>query len=142
MSPGQPLDASVLVLDPNATPPFDKFEALSTIEPKVRATWDKNRRDLQDQRFSGYDLSLANFAIAAGWTNQETVDLLIAFRRRHGDEPKLREDYYSLTIGRARASVAHRRAEASIDTSFMRGSQDGTGGVMNAEACWRPRARS
>ena len=54
---------------------------------------------------SEYDLSLATFALKAGWTWQETVDLLIAFRRKHDLKPKtvndndpfspLREQYYT-----------------------------------------------
>jgi hypothetical protein len=50
-------------------------------------------------------MSLAHRAASAGWSNQEIVNLLIANRREHGGEPKLREDYYRRTIARAREGL-------------------------------------
>lgn len=89
-------------LHDHASPPFDRFEALASIEPKFRLSWQRRRKDLSDQSASSYDMSLASFAVQAGWTDQEVVDLLIASRRKHGDDLKLREDYYARTVGKAR----------------------------------------
>lgn len=99
-----------IVLNSNATPPFDKFEALLEIEPKFRATWERKRKDLPDQSPSAYDFALANYAVMAGWADQEIVDLLIAHRRKHSDDLKLRPDYYERTIAKVRETL--RRAEA------------------------------
>jgi hypothetical protein len=90
-----------VILDPNAEPPFDRFGDLCDLEPKFRASWNHKRKDL-DGTPSGYDFSLAQYAVKAGWSDQEIADLIIACRRRHGDDLKLRQDYFALTIGKAR----------------------------------------
>ena len=48
-------------------------------------------------------MSLATRALAAGWTGQEVVNLLIAHRRKHGEDLKLRKDYYERTLNLAMA---------------------------------------
>ena len=72
-----------LVLDPNADPPLLKMEVLLDYDPRFRSTWRHTRRDLSDQSPSGYDLALADAAVGAGWSDQEVVNLLLAFRRKH-----------------------------------------------------------
>ena len=93
-----------LVLSPDAEPPFDKFNALLANMKDFKKTWERTR-DIQDQSASGYDMSLAVIAATAGWTDQEITDLLIASRRNHHDDLKLREDYYARTIGKAQNFV-------------------------------------
>lgn len=91
-----------IVLDPTAEPPFDKFWALLEGDPKFKQTWDKKRKDMGESA-SEYDMSLANTAVRTGWSDQETANLMIAWRRRHGENLKLdRPDYYALTIGKNR----------------------------------------
>ena len=95
-----------LVLSPDAEPPFDKFNALLANSKEFKKTWERSKKGdgkghLQDQSPSGYDMSLALMATAAGWSKQEIANLLIASRRTHGDDLKLREDYYARTIGKA-----------------------------------------
>ena len=91
-----------LVLDPAAEPPFEKFLALMENDAKWKRSWERRRSDLSDQSASSYDLSLASIAVSVGWTDQEIANLIIANRRRHGDDLKLREDYYRRTITKAR----------------------------------------
>lgn len=98
-------------LDPRAKRP-EKFAVLSANNEKFRETYDRNRPDLRDQSPSAFDLALASFAAAAGWTDQEIVDLLISCRRYHNDDLKLRLDYYQRTIGKARQG---REVDAAID---------------------------
>lgn len=93
-----------LVIDPTAQPPFDKFSALQDLDDKFRQTWERKRRDLPDQTASSYDMSLANYAVMAGWNDQEVIDLLIAFRRRHNEKLKY-DGYFLRTIERARRDV-------------------------------------
>lgn len=95
-----------LKLDQGAQPDIDKFDALMQNDTKFRQSWNRDRKELQDQSASSYDLSLASLAAAAGWSDQEIVDLLVASRRKHGDDLKLRHDYYARTVSRARDSEA------------------------------------
>ncbi len=95
--------AQSLRLVANAQPPFDKFQALCSTDERVQKTWDKQRRDLESA--SEYDLAMANLCVRAGWSDQESADLLVAMRRKHGADPKLRPGYYGLTLAKARLSV-------------------------------------
>lgn len=104
-----------LELDPTAQPPFDKWEALQGIEPNVRASWEHTRTDLQDQSASSYDMSLAIYCAQADWSDNEIASLLIAHRRRHNEELKLRQDYYKRTISKARKFANKSVAEDNID---------------------------
>lgn len=97
--------AGSLKLKPGAEPPHDKLMALLCNEPKFRRSWERTRKDMRDPSASGYDLSLALFTVRALWTDQEIVNLLIASRRYHSDNLKLREDYYARTIAKARQMV-------------------------------------
>lgn len=109
-----------LTLDSGAQPPFDKFQALAGAEPLFQKSWDRARttRDLPDQSASSYDMSLASFAASAGWSDQEIVDLLVASRRHHRDDLKLRPDYYRRTIARAHEGMSRARgAEVLADVS-------------------------
>lgn len=91
-----------LILDPDADPPFEKFDMLCDIEHKFKLSWNHQRPDLDDQSQSAYDQSLANFAALVSWSDQEIADLIIANRRKHRVDLKLRKDYYRRTIARAR----------------------------------------
>ena len=93
--------SSGLVLQADAQPSPLRLDTLLKLEPKFRATWEKRRPDLNDQSASAYDMALANFAVRAKWPDQEVANLLIAFRREHELELKLREKYYAVTIAKA-----------------------------------------
>jgi hypothetical protein len=104
-----------LQLNASADPPFDKFQLLVEVEPRFKQSWDRDRKDFQDQSASTYDMSLARFASNAGWSDQEITNLLIASRRKHGDELKLRQDYYQRTIACARRSAEQQDALNEIE---------------------------
>jgi len=103
-----------LRLDPDASPPHDKHDALLSNDRRFAATWARSRRDMPDDSPSGYDLSLASQVAAVGWTDQEIADLLVASRRKHGDDLKLRPDYYARTISRARDDRAREHSSEEI----------------------------
>lgn len=105
----------VLTLDPNADPPFDRWQALME-NRKFALSWQMKRRDLPDQSASGYDLSLASLMVMDGWNDQQIVSTLICFRRRHGLDLKLRVDYYQRTIARARRELSHETAVNELET--------------------------
>lgn len=113
---GEPLKGSRIALDPNAKPDTKKFDALVSIEPKFAPSYYRSRKDLKDPSPSGYDMALASFAAQCLWTDQEVADLLISSRRLHGDDLKLREDYYIRTIAKARQSVTASRAGEILDS--------------------------
>jgi len=104
-----------LDLKKDAHPPFDKWEALRSIEPKVLNSWEHNRDDLQDQSASSYDMSLAVFCAMAEWSDNEIAHLLIAHRRKNNEDLKLRQDYYKRTIAKARKMASKNQAEKNID---------------------------
>jgi hypothetical protein len=111
-----------LRLDSNAVPPFDKFEEFKK-DPKALSSWERTRseKDMPDQTASSYDLSLAALAVRASWNDQEIANLLIAARRKYGDDLKLRIDYYRRTIEKARSNVKEVESrdiinELSLDT--------------------------
>lgn len=110
-----PKSIGPLDLNPNACPPFDKWEALQIIDNQIKDSWNHKREDFQDQSASSYDMSLATYAAMAQWTDQEITNLLIAHRRKHGADLKLRQDYYARTIKKARESVARQKAEENIE---------------------------
>lgn len=84
----RPCEEGGLRLDPAASPPAEKLSALLANDRKFRLSWERKRQDLSDQSLSTYDLSLASIAVQAAWSDQEITDLLIAFRRSHGDVGK------------------------------------------------------
>ena len=90
-----------IALSANAEPPADKFVLLAEIDTQFKLSWLHARKDLQDQSASSYDLALATRAFAASWTPQEVVNLLIAHRRKHNEDLKLRKDYYERTLSKA-----------------------------------------
>lgn len=92
--------ANEIVLDPDATVDPDKMMMMTqAFGAKFQASWDHDRSDMEDQSPSGYDYSLALFAAQAGWTPQEIVNLMIAHRRKHNCELKLKNrQYYARTM--------------------------------------------
>jgi hypothetical protein len=114
----QNLQGGAITLNASATPPFDKWEALLEAETKVRLTWEGKRKDLQDQSGSSYDFALANYCVAAGWTDQEITDLLIARRRKAGEDLKLRVDYYERTIANVRGTRRKDEAQERLEDAL------------------------
>ena len=102
-------------LNPAAEPPADKFMRLCEIDQAFKSAWEHSRTDLQDQSASSYDLSLATKALAASWTGQEVVNLLIAHRRRHNADLKLRKDYYERTLNLAMTGKGVEERRALVD---------------------------
>jgi hypothetical protein len=119
-----------VAIDPEAQPPIEKFEVLKEIDTKFRLSWEHRRKDLKDESPSGYDFSLASIAVRAGWTDQEVANLLIARRRKHGDDLKLRENYYAKTISKARDGVIVDELQSEITTSGVTPDEDGRDKVL------------
>ena len=98
----------------DASPPAEKLMAAITNDGTFKDTFSKQRRDMRDQSLSAYDQSLADQAVGFGWADQEIVDLLIAFRRAQG-KPKLRRDYFVMTLTKARRAMQAQEADDRIE---------------------------
>lgn len=103
-----------ITLDPAAEPPSTKFAELAT-KAKFMDTWEHRRSDLSDPSQSTYDMSLAALAVRASWPDQEIADLIIANRRHQNQDLKLRIDYYTQTIGKARDNHEQTQSEGASD---------------------------
>ena len=127
------------MLDPEAEPSFTRLETLLKLEPKFSKTWEMQRPDLADQSASAYDMALANYAVRAGWPDQEVANLLIAFRRRNGLDPKLREDYYAVTIAKAHEPLEQ---QAEVNGTSGSVSTDGASAAGSSSAGAASRVKS
>jgi putative DNA primase/helicase len=126
-------NAVAFTIRPDAEPPGELLTTLLDLHPKFKGSWDRNRPDMIDQSPSAYDMSLAVLAASAGWSDQEIVDLLIAWRRKHGIEAKLRKDYYDTTLRKAQAAAFEKlRAIMDEDPEDFAADPDGRG-VNSAE---------
>jgi hypothetical protein len=90
------------------TPPVDLLEALIANSPEFAEVWFRARAEFGDDQ-SAYDLALANFAVAAGWADQQIANLI--GYHRGWDEKCFRtgrirgqHGYLAATIARARES--------------------------------------
>ena len=104
-----PDSADALLMSLEANPPIEKFEALIANDRVARDTWNHKRKDLKDQSGSSYDMSMANYCVRSGFTLQETVNTLIAMRRKHDDPNlvnKMREGYFKGTFEKAYATFS------------------------------------
>ena len=116
--------ASGLVLSPEAEPPLLKLEALLKANVKFRKSWEQDRRDMPDQSPSAYDMSLATMALQAGWDDQEVADLMVCWRRKHGHDLKLRENYYAMTITKAREPIEMAQAQEELNETLIQQPDD------------------
>ncbi len=126
--PGDYVSDSRLTFDPSAKVPFELYEALRQIEPNFDRSFQRTRTDLADKTASGFDLSLSNYAVQAGWDDQEIVNLLIASGAKHGEVMK-RPSYYERTIATARRSVEKLRAHENIEDFVLLGERAVRGGI-------------
>ena len=102
----------------DAVPPSEKLQAALENIDRFKDTWDMNRKDMKDTSASAYDMSLASMAVKLDWNNQEIVNLLIAFRRRHGLQPKLRWTYFRKTLQTAREPLEHERNQQELEEAL------------------------
>jgi hypothetical protein len=72
-----PARSDGLIYREDAAPPFGAFERLYEADRAFKYAWDHRPPDLP---FASYESTLADRAVAAGWGNQQVLDLLIAHR--------------------------------------------------------------
>ena len=93
--------------------------AMLNLQPQFAATWRRERKEFPSQ--SEYDMSLANMAARAGWSDEEIVALVVSHRREGGEPLRLdRPRYFTGLIGKARAGVvsddAHERINERVES--------------------------
>jgi len=111
-----------LILDENASPPFEKFGQISSIfVPDFINTWNNNRdNDLNDTSPSGYDFTLALMAAQCKWTDQEIMDLMVAFRRHNGHDLHIKnKQKYVRTIIMAQSKIEQETAEVAVEEAAV-----------------------
>ena len=120
-----------LALDPEADPSILKLEVLLKANPKFRKSWEQDRKDMTDQSASAYDVSMATIALGAGWPDQEVVNLLICWRRKHGHDLKLREGYYEITLAKAKEPIVMAQAQEQLKETLLQPPDDETEVLMD-----------
>lgn len=109
LAPGQ------LLVSETAQPPERFLKQLLRGNPRFNQSWNRRRPDFQEQTSRAYQISLAALALGAGWQEQQIVDLLIAWRRRHRREFKPRSAYYRSILEAGRQPARRQRAEADLE---------------------------
>jgi hypothetical protein len=119
---------------------------------QFRTTFLLGRRNLQDTTFSGYMMSLVNMSVLAGWTDQEAVNLLSNFLRRHNAFRKS-DSQFRLTRARidsmlAKAKMAkiyaeqHPSTQPSVEKAPFRQNQPNLERIMRLLAAEGPMRQS
>ncbi|KKN81411.1 hypothetical protein LCGC14_0320240 [marine sediment metagenome] len=99
-----------------AQPPAEKFAIALQNDKEFADTWNVKRPELHNNA-SRYDQALANRAALFKWSEQEIVNLMIAFRSKHGFrlDDKMRDSYFVPTIAKAEA-YADEQAKRDADS--------------------------
>lgn len=116
-----------LVLHQDASPPQNKLNKILK-DDRFLETWEYRRTDLTDNSLSGHDLSLASQVAMKGWDDQEIADLIVAFRRKNGNEKDLKKalrlDYISNTINNARYGAMLELLPFTVKRLIQYGTED------------------
>lgn len=93
-----------IVVNARRTVSASEISARCANDRQFNLTWNRKRKDLQDQSASSYDYAIINYGIKNNLSNQEIVDLMIEWRKSHNEDLKLdrRESYYAYTLNKAR----------------------------------------
>lgn len=115
-----------LIFRAGANPPPDMLTDLADIQQeRFKLVYDKDpqaAKNFTDDSASSYDYSLAIQAAEAGWSDQEILDLLISFRRKHHLDMKFQnKQYYARTLLNARIAVKRHAEKESISESILHG---------------------
>jgi hypothetical protein len=90
---------------------------LIKVDAKAAWWWSRKRKDYPDgNSASSYDFSIANEGLYRGWSEQEIVQCMFAWRCKHGENPDKikRRKYVTDTIGKARVSRKSSETVAEI----------------------------
>ena len=120
-----------LALDPEAAPSIVSWMTSGRPTPNSECHGRTDRKDMTDQSASTYDVSMATIALGAGWPDQEVVNLLICWRRKHGHDLKLREGYYEITLAKAKEPIVMAQAQEQLNETLLHPPDDETEVLMD-----------
>ena len=93
-----------------------RFFSILAEDTQLKAIWQGKRPDLKDQSPSSYDMALANWAVAHGFTDSQTASILRERPPKRGKTARV--DYLARTIGEARRAFDKRKGESMRDERF------------------------
>ena len=101
-----------LKFSPTAQLPAELLEHLLK-KPKFNKTWAAEREEFKSP--SEYDMSITSMAIRHGATDQEALDLILSWRRKHGHDLHLENaQKYARTISRVRSEYEGQLKDTEI----------------------------
>lgn len=100
-----------LVINLNARIPQEMLDHWLEADTRFKDTWFRQRHDLNDQSQSGYDMALACFAVGAGLSEQQSIDLIVHHRSLRRQQ-RTRLDYFQKTLTKAANMTGGQRASA------------------------------
>ncbi len=106
-----PMQQDSLIYREDATPPFDAFDRLMR-DRDFKRLWYHQRSDLSAE---ARDTELARFALRAGWTDQQIVDLVIYHHSENLEPLRLHTSYYRDLLTRAHTDTATDDAGGTVD---------------------------
>jgi len=101
--------AKLFTLKATAEPPQEKLDFLLENDPDFKMLWQRHKSLKKDKTPSGFHMSMANVVARVEWSDQEMVDLMIAWNRRHEitlEKVLNRPDYFVKTIAKARQDAS------------------------------------
>ncbi|HZT29210.1 MAG TPA: hypothetical protein VFA33_04970 [Bryobacteraceae bacterium] len=97
----QQFEGKHLIVDLRQRISQDRIDGWMHEDPRFRATWLKQRYDMEDTSQSGYDLALACFGVDAGLSEQEIITLIVHHRSLYARTHRTKIDYFERTIATA-----------------------------------------
>jgi hypothetical protein len=98
----------------------ERRDAIFEADPRIRNAWSMPAKTLRadgtqpDNSMSAWDMTIANYAVKLGLTDEEIFLLLLRFRTDHGEDVKHR-GYYQTTISKAHQNLVSASAHDYID---------------------------
>lgn len=130
-----------LIFNPDAEIDMDRWAELCVKNPIALLTFRRQRKDKESAGWtaSEYDLSLATIAAGDGWTDQDIINLLIHFRRKHGDpkidgKGRIRADYYRGTLAKLKKRMVSKEVLDTLnDSATIGGKLAGLSTILNCD---------
>lgn len=114
---GRPQAAAVVGADvtisPNGSPDPDRLAMAISASPEFADCWSRVGSPPPDSSPSGWCMRLANMVARWGWPQQEMANLLVAYRRKHGDGEK-HPGFYEQTIAKAREGQTREQRDREV----------------------------
>lgn len=115
-------------LAPGSSAPAQLLELMLELDAGFKQTWERRRGGQFGDDASRYEQALASRVLAAGWSDADTLALLIQFRREQFAEGPKHDLYYSNTLATARGDAQTADAFDRVD-EMVQALEEGFGGT-------------